>query len=317
MLNVQDDRDFRDYRSSRFRWRKQKPAEPMPTERHAGKGGFTGWMDVHGVLGEVGGSKNAADVDYRIYGPLFGLDYGLSDIFTIGLTAGFTRNELKTPHNASKGTGTTYQVGAYGAAVIGDLYLTAAGRYARSNAKTTRRIRFGDVDETAKADIDASDGSVFLEAAYAFALPHEILLQPVVSLAYNRLHQGSFEERRAASLNLDIDGQNVDALQSHIGVRVGMFARQVDGAYLLPQLRIGYERELLDRDRDISGKLGTAGDGGEFDLTGMSLPRDRAVIGVSNEVGVTNSTNLFIDYDLRAAKDLLEHSLSFGVRAIW
>lgn len=315
--NLQDDDDFRDYRNRRFPWRQRKREEPMPTERHAGKGGWTGWMDVHGVMGEVGGSKNVDDVDYRIYGPLFGFDYGVTDVLTVGLTAGFTRNEIKTPHSDTKGTGTTYQVGVYAAAMIGDLYITGAGRFARSDISTNRRIRFQQVDQTAKADFNASDASAFLETAYAFSLSHDILVQPVFALAYNRLHQESFEERRAGSLNLDIDSQNFDALQTTVGVRLGIFGTPEDGGYLLPQLRIAYERELLDNDRDISANFGTAGDNGEFDLTGLSLPRDRAVIGVSSEVGVSNSINLFIDYDLRAAKDLLEHSLSFGLRALW
>jgi uncharacterized protein with beta-barrel porin domain len=52
-------------------------------------------------------------------------------------------------------------------------------------------------------------------------------------------------------------------------------------------------------------------------VDGLALPRDRAVIGVSSEVGVSDRINLFFDYDLRASKDLLEHSLAFGFRAIW
>jgi autotransporter-associated beta strand protein len=316
-LNMQDDNRFEDYRASRFPWRQRKPDAPISMDRHANKGGFTGWMDVHGVMGEVDGNSGADDLDYRIYGPLFGLDYGVSEMFTLGVTAGFTQNELKTPGSATKATGTTFQVGAYGAAMIGNFYVTGTGRFAKSDISSRRRVRFGDVDLNAKADFDATDASVFVEAAYAFDLPRNVMVQPVFSLAYNRLHQESFEERRAGSLNLDISSQDVDALQSHIGVRVALFAQQPDGGYLLPQLRIGYERELLDNDRELSGNLGSAGDNGEFDMTGLSLPRDRAVVGVSSEVGVSSSTNLFVDYDLRAAKDLLEHSLSFGVRAIW
>ncbi|HIG72190.1 MAG TPA: autotransporter domain-containing protein [Myxococcales bacterium] len=316
-LNVQDNNRFEDYRESRFPWRQRKPDAPISMDRHAGKGGFTGWMDVHGVMGKVDGNSGADDVDYRIYGPLFGLDYGVSEMFTLGVTAGFTRNELKTPGSATKATGTTFQVGAYGAAMIGDLYVTGTGRFAKSDISSRRRVRFGDVDLNAKADFDATDASAFVEAAYAFNLPRNVMVQPVFSLAYNRLHQESFGERSAGSLNLDISSQDVDALQSHIGVRVALFAQQPDGSYLLPQLRIGYERELLDNDRELSANLGSAGDNGEFGMTGLSLPRDRAVGGVSSEVGVSSSTNLFVDYDLRAAKDLLEHSLSFGVRAIW
>ena len=63
--------------------------------------------------------------------------------------------------------------------------------------------------------------------------------------------------------------------------------------------------------------MNSAGSNGEFKINGLTLPQDRAVIGVSSEVGLSNTLNLFADYDLRAAKDLLEHSLSFGLRAIW
>ncbi|MBW2725005.1 MAG: autotransporter domain-containing protein [Deltaproteobacteria bacterium] len=309
-------RNYRDTRS-RMTWRRRAPKEAMPMSRHAGKGGWTGWMDLHGVIGELGGSKNAEDIDYYIYGPLFGIDYGVSESVTVGAAMGYTRNELKTPGTSAKGEGNTYQAGVYVGAVFEDLHVTGAARYAYSDLDSRRHIRFGSLDRTATADFDAHDTSVFVEAAYRVPMPGNLMVEPLVSVGYNHLYQKGFDESGADSLNLEIDKQEYDLMQTSVGVRLGMFGRDADDRYLLPQLRLAYEREWLDKDRSVSANLPAAGENGEFNLDGLALPRDRAVIGVSSEVGVSDRINLFVDYDLRASKDLLEHSLAFGFRAIW
>jgi outer membrane autotransporter protein len=139
----------------------------------------------------------------------------------------------------------------------------------------------------------------------------------MVSITYDHLDQDSFSERGLDSLDLDLNDDEVDTLQTNFGVRLALFGRDEDGRYMLPQLRLAYEREWIDSSRAIRGNLKSAGSNGEFKVNGLTLPQDRAVIGVSSEVGLSNNLNLFADYDLRAAKDLLEHSLSFGLRAIW
>ncbi len=314
-------RNYRDRRDSRMAWRPRHTQQPMAMNRHAGRGGLTGWMDIHGVMGELGGSSNADDIDYRIYGPLFGVDYGVSESITVGVTMGYTRNEMKTPGTGSKGRGNTYQGGAYVGAVLENFYLTSAVRYAYSDLETRRNIRFGNLARTATADFDASDTSVFFEAAYAPPLPDvipaNVAIQPMVALGYNHLYQGAFDESQAGSLDLEIDRQEIDTVQTSVGVRVGMLGRDSDDRYLRPQLRVAYEREWLDRNRSVSARLPSAGGGGAFSTKGAALARDRAILGVSSEVGVSDRLNLFVDYDLRASKDFLEHSLALGLRALW
>jgi outer membrane autotransporter protein len=312
-------RSYRDYRSTRKPWRRmgQKPEEPMPIARHIGRGGFTAWLDTHGVMGEVTGSKNADDIDYRIFGPLFGLDYGVSEHIIVGVTLGFTRNQMNTPGSTSYGTGNTYQGGVYLGAVFEKFHLVGSGRYAYSDLETRRRIRFNTLNRSAIADFDARDTSAFFEAAYHIQAADNVIVQPMISVAYNHLDQSSFEENGAGSLNLEIDHQVFDTLQSSVGLRIAMYGRDSDRRYVLPQLRLAYEREWLDKNRSMTANLPAAGLNGVFEVAGQSVTRDRAVIGVSSEVGVSDRVNLFVDYDLRASRDLLEHSLAFGFRAVW
>jgi len=316
-------RNYRDRRSERMPWRKRKPKDPMPMDRHAGEGGLTAWLDIHGVMGELEGGKDNDDIDYRIYGPLLGLDYGITENITLGVAAGYVRTELDTPGPHAKGTSDGYQTGLYAAALFDDFYVMGATRYAYTDITSRRRIRFGDVDRTATGDFHASDLSAFFEAAYAIAfpeafnIPDNVIVQPLVSASYNRLAQSSFDESDAGSLNLRIKRQELDTVQTTLGVRLAMFGRDTEERYLLPQLRVAYEREWLDLGRPLDAELRSAGNNGKFEIDGIELPADRAVVGVSSEVGLSDRVNAFVDYDLRAAPDLLEHSLAFGIRAIW
>ena len=229
----------------------------------------------------------------------------------------YTRNELKTPGTRAKMRGNTYQGGAYVGAMFDDFHLTTSVRYAYSDLETRRSIRFDDVDTTATADCDSQDISAFFEAAYHVPMPANVLLQPMVSVTYDQLDQDSFSESGVGSLNLTFDRNKLDTVQTNLGVRIALFGRDDEGRYMLPQLRLAYEREWLDESRTLSGSLPAAGVDDDFEIEGVSLPRDRFMVGASSEVGVTDRINLFADYDLRAAKSLLEHSLAFGLRAVW
>lgn len=295
----------------------------MPIDRHAGAGGFTAWLDMHGVFGKLEGGNRGNDIDYQLFGPLVGLDYGLTENLVIGASLGYTRNIIETSNERSRSTGDGYQAGLYIGALFEDFYLTAAARYAYTDLETRRRIRFGDLRRTARADFDASDISGFIEAAYRIPipasarLPETLTVQPFVSAAYAALSQDDFSETGAGSLDLEVDAQDLDSLHTNFGLRIALVGRDDDGRYMIPQLRIAYEREWLDPDRPLDANLPAAGANGGFEIDGAELPRDRAVIGLSSEVGVSDTLNLFLDYDLRAAPDLLEHSLALGLRALF
>ena len=316
-------RSMSEQRGRRMPWRRDPAPEPMPINRHAGAGGITAWLDMHGVFGELDGGKQADDIDYRIYGPLFGLDYGVTENIVVGLTLGYTRNELDTPGDRTTGSGDSYQGGAYVGALFDAFYFTGAFRYGYTDFETRRRIRFGDLRRTARADFDARDISAFAEAAYKLPstrfmpIPEKVAVQPFLSVAYAALDQSSFNESNAGSLNLRVDSQDLDALHTNLGVRIALFGHDSDNRYMLPQLRISYEREWLDPDRPLDATLPAAGEGGRFEIDGAELPKDRAVLGLTSEAGVSDRINLFADYDLRVAPDLIEHSLALGLRALF
>ena len=51
-----------------------------------------------------------------------------------------------------------------------------------------------------------------------------------------------------------------------------------------------------------------------FDVLGARLPKDRIVVGVSMEAGVSDSFDLFVDYDARVWSGFLENSVALGFR---
>ena len=52
-------------------------------------------------------------------------------------------------------------------------------------------------------------------------------------------------------------------------------------------------------------------------LEGAEVPNDHAEVGLGWEVGYRKNANLFIDWDGRFGKDLIENSVSAGVRVAW
>ena len=84
-----------------------------------------------------------------------------------------------------------------------------------------------------------------------------------------------------------------------------LFEHDTRGRYFNPNIRVSYEREWLNDNRELDAVLAAAGTNkGVYQVSGAALPRDRAVVGVSSEVGVTDTFNLFLDYDFRVGKGI-------------
>jgi len=227
---------------------------------------------------------------------------------------------MDTPGTTIEGDGNTYEGGAYLGAMYERFYLSGAVRYGYNTMETQRYLDINGERRSFAADFEGSEIAAFLEGAYRLDLASDWDIEPVISLAYDHMTQDAFAEETdsdIASLALSIDELKFDSLQTNIGVQAAVWGRDDDGRYMKPSFRILYEREWLDNDRDLDGHFAAAGDLGAYEVIGASLPRNRAVIGVTSDVGITELANLFLDYDFRVGKGLLEHSLAIGFRILF
>ncbi|MCX5714510.1 MAG: autotransporter outer membrane beta-barrel domain-containing protein, partial [Candidatus Omnitrophica bacterium] len=76
------------------------------------------------------------------------------------------------------------------------------------------------INRTAYSDYDGQQYGVYLGGGYKFNLGKNLELTPLASIQWNHLRLADYTETEAGSMNLSVDRQSYDILQSGLGARV-------------------------------------------------------------------------------------------------
>jgi autotransporter-associated beta strand protein len=287
-----------------------------------GESGLGGWLDGFATFAGIEGDGNTHDTDYNLYGTSGGVDYAFDSFGgssgMVGAAFGYTRSKLSVSDLATWGTGDTFQGALYAAFSTQLFYFGGVARYGWSELETTRRVAFGGLYETAKADYDGSSVSGYLEAGIAAQELLGVSFQPMASFQYTYLDTDSFGESGAPGINLDVDSESVNSQVSNLGLRVYKLFSMDDQTDIVPELRARWGHEFGDLERKVSARFDDATAGpATFVVDGAEVGRDVAIVGAGwTVIGEANSS-LTLGYDATLNKDLVAHTVTLGVLIYW
>ena len=145
-----------------------------------------------------------------------------------------------------------------------------------------------------------------------------IVLQPTVSLDYNRLAQDDVTESGAGSLNLALEDYDLDSLVLDVGMRVRGRWKIGQDLWMVPELRGRWLHEFLDTDRIIEARLVSAPVGASaFQIQGVELPRDSGSVGLAWSVITNSAWSVTGSYDVILNEDLVQHIGSLALNFEW
>jgi outer membrane lipase/esterase len=268
---------------------------------------FRAWVDGSGIYGDVDGNSNESAFDYTIWGGSLGADLRLAEHWVLGLAGGYANTDLDFSSRPGEGDIDTFQGALYAAYVDPRFHVGVSGRYAYNDADGTREIGFG-INRKAKADLDGDDYGVRLESGLNLLDIGGIVLQPTVSLDYNRLDQDDVTESGAGSLNLAIEDNDLDSLVLGAGMRVRGRWKISEDLWIVPELHGRWLHEFLDTDRLIEARLVSGPVGASaFQIQGVELPRDSGSVGVAWNVITKSAWSIIGSYDAILNEDLVQH----------
>ena len=278
--------------------------------------GFGGWLDAWGIVGNLDGDGNSADLDYKLAGTTLGLDYRFTERWIAGLAAGyayttFDLNERKTSSKANNA-----QAALYGGYFDPRFYVGASARYSYGSNESERRITIGTLNRVASGDFDSHDFGARIEAGTNVVRFGSATLQPLAAFDWSQLGQDGFSETGAGALDLDVDSETTTSLLLSVGARLhGRFEIDEETS-MVPELRAMWLHEFGDRDRIVRGRLNGAVTGGDFRVRGAESPRDSALLGLGWAATIGDAVRLFADYDAIVDSRRLEHNFALTVR-VW
>lgn len=200
---------------------------------------------------------------------------------------------------------------AYAAYTPGAYYAMGSLGYTLNLYDLNRNLTFDGISRTANGSADGSQFNAALETGYDLKFAGAILT-PAATLFSSKAWVGGFTETGAGSLNLNVNSQSADSLQSGVGVRVSR-PFKTPKAVVLPQVFAFYQHEFADGSRGLNARL--AQDGSTFAFQTDSPRRDFAVLGAGLALNLKNQLSLQANYNAELGRgNSTSHFLSAGVR---
>jgi len=265
--------------------------------------GFGGCLNQE-ARGSSGGCRG------DLLGVALGFDRFLTGHFLFGISGGYSRARVRPVDAGTRTDGDSWQAGLYGNFIRGAFSLSAVVSFADNRYDASRHILFGTTDRFAESRYGGRQYSGYMEGGYTFG-SHGFDITPLISLRYMKLQLDGYSETGAGSLNLTVDAQDYDMLQSGLGVSLSRPLLHGE-ARVLPEVHLKWLYDFIG-DRQQATATFTGG-GASFFTEGFDPPQSSVNAGASLTVAAKAGVALSLNYDFEMKKDFHSHTGCLTVR---
>jgi uncharacterized protein with beta-barrel porin domain len=216
------------------------------------------WLKAFGYFGDQDADGAFVGYSSRIYGAMAGFDMPIDDGTRAGIGVGYARNTIDGKVFTADTDFNTYQVTAYAAHEEGPMYVEGDVSFGFNQYTGSRQIIFTGLDRTADASYNGKDITAFVAAGYHF-FSDGFTITPLASLQFTNLGLDGYTETGAGDIDLQVNSQNYNFLESGLGVK---FARPFDlgdATNLLPEMHFKWLYEIINPTFQNTAALDVAG----------------------------------------------------------
>lgn len=238
-----------------------------------------------------------------------------------GLTGGFDREIKPNTRLGLAGTYSSTDVdnkGQLGGTNVhsyqGTLYATyddpspwygnAGVTFAWNKYEATRNIAFSTISRIARSDTDGQQYSAFGDLGYV--IKHkEFEITPQASLTYSRLHLDKYTETEAGDLNLTVNSQNYDLLQSGLGIQIARPYHLKSGTWT-PEIHAKWLYDFIGDPVQTNATF--TGGGSSFTTNGADPAQHSLNLGAGITYYSKGNLTLSATYDMELKEDYTSHT---------
>ncbi|MEG6507788.1 autotransporter domain-containing protein [Methyloligella sp. 2.7D] len=272
--------------------------------------GPTVWSQGFGSWGGLDGDHNAAPLDSTVGGVVAGIDTEIVQGWRAGLAGGYSHASLDAAARASTASVDAYHLLVYGGGEIGRIALRAGGAWSWQKIDTNRAVAFPGFFEKEKSSYDGNQAQAFGELAYRLLPGRGVSAEPFAGLAY--VHQetdGFTESGRIASLTGS--GYSEDVTYSSLGLRAGLEMDML-GIRFSPRASLAWLHAFDRPDTGLALAFASGGTG--FDIQGVPIAQDSALIEAGLDIALSAAATLSLSYEGQLASDGDEHGIEGRAR---
>ena len=242
-----------------------------------------------------------------IWGTAVGVDAPtFNERVRVGLSGGYASSDINSKDNSGATDIESYQATVYAGYIDGanPYYINGAFSFAYNKYDGSRNIAVGTITRTANADYNGQQYSVLVDGGYTFRVK-SFRITPVASLQYLRLHLKGYTETNANALDLVVNRQNYNMLESGLGMK---FERPFDagGATIIPEVHAKWLYDIIDDNQETTSTF--SGGGGSFATQGFNPARNALDVGAKLTLATLWSWSLETNYDFEYKEDFTSHT---------
>ncbi len=266
------------------------------------------------VFGDQRDTSEQTGYDFINMGVTMGSDYRFTKNFIAGLMLGMNTSRANTDNVGSKVTMDSYTFGTYGTYYEKGFFVDGQFSYGITSYDNTRRIVFPGIDRTATSSPKGQQFTVYGGTGYEFRM-NKWTIMPTMSIQYTKLSVDSYIESGAGALNLDVERQNIESLQSNVGGRIS-YTWQAGKALVIPNIRASYGYEFLRDSKNITAQLAQGIP--PFSIETISPNRNFVILGTGITVITGNDISFSINYDAQLGDNkYTAHNINAGLRIMF
>jgi len=274
---------------------------------------LTFWAQGFGGWGHVNSDGNAAALDRNTGGFITGVDRRLADGWRLGFAAGYSRSDLSVDARSSSSGIDSYHVALYGGGQLAGFNLRAGAAFAEHDISTARSILFPGFLDTAQSNYHGSTSQLFGEVGRGFAW-HQVAVEPFAGVAAVHLETGGFKEFGGTGIAaLSGSSAQEDVTYSSLGARIAGNILLASGMILTPRAALSWQHAFGDV--TPQSVLAFQSTGVAFDIHGVPLARDTALVEAGVDLHVTPRATLGLLYSGQLAQSVQDHSVKANL--VW
>ncbi len=251
--------------------------------------------------------KGIKGYDATTFGTVLGIDRLFKNNITLGIGGGWAYGDVDSDVNNGETNIDSAQAVVYGGYENTDIpyFVNFAGAFAYNWYDGKRDITIGpSISRTADADYDGQQYSVYLGGGYDVPVSGIVnfTFTPLLSLQWSRLHLDSYTETGADSLNLSVESQDYDVLQSGVGGRIA-HPIKLKTCTLTPEIYGKWLYDFLGEEVAMTSTF--TGGGGSFETKGFKPARSSFNGGTKLALEFSRDLALMGEYGVEVKEDFL------------
>lgn len=262
------------------------------------------WVQGLSGHGQVDGQHGASNVSQNTGGGLLGADWSLAPAWRLGVLGGYAQTRIDAGAGASGHIDSSH-LGVYALHQDGPLALRLGASYSNQDGESKRNVAFSGFSDRVHGNYDANTQQAFSELGYQIT-EGRLLLEPFVSLGYQRYSRDSYDEKGGAAA-LHVDAQEQDNLSNTLGLRLAFLRVLDNGLTMTPRLNLGWRHTYGDL--SSSTQQAFLSGGSAFSVEGSALDRNSLLLEAGLDFGINAEQSIGVAYSGEKGSQTQVHAL--------